>query len=52
MISPETAIHFAVIPASPAPPKKNAINPQKDGFGGLTFPKSLLHWVRPIDFSA
>ena len=37
MISPETAIHFAVIPASPAPPKKNAKTSSKGRFGWLDF---------------
>ena len=37
MISPETAIHFAVIPASPVPPKKNAKTSSKGRFGWLDF---------------
>lgn len=37
MISPETAIHFAVIPASPAPPKKRGNKSAKGRFGWLDF---------------
>lgn len=37
MISPETAIHFAVIPASPAPPKKRCNKSAKGRFGWLDF---------------
>lgn len=37
MISPETAIHFAVIPASPAPPKKRYKKSAKGRFGWLDF---------------
>lgn len=37
MISPETAIHFAVIPASPAPPKKRCNKSAKGRIGWLDF---------------
>lgn len=37
MISPETAIHFAVIPASPAPPKKRYNKSAKGRIGWLDF---------------
>lgn len=37
MISPETAIHFAVIPASPAPLKKRGKKSAKGRFGWLDF---------------
>ena len=37
MISPETAIHFAVIPASPAPPKKRGKKSAKVRIGWLDF---------------
>lgn len=37
MISPETAIHFAAIPASPAPPKKRCNKSAKGRIGWLDF---------------
>ena len=37
MISPETAIHFAVIPANPDPPKKRCKKSAKGRFGWLDF---------------